>query len=59
MCVGLMGALSWRPVGKEDDGPDYVVAPLRLVYELELLLREVFGWHPRGCPAPGIRAGDV
>jgi hypothetical protein len=52
-------ALSWRPVGKEDEGPDHFIAPLRLVDKLELELREVVGWHPRGSPAPGIRAGDV
>ena len=56
---GFLRALSRRPVGKEDEGPDHFVAPLRLVDQLELELREVVGWHPRGSPAPGIRAGDV
>jgi hypothetical protein len=37
----------------------FIRTPLRLVDKLELELREVFGWHPRGSPAPGIQAGDV
>jgi hypothetical protein len=31
MCVGFIRPLSRRSVGKEDDGPDHFVAPLRLV----------------------------
>jgi hypothetical protein len=46
--------LPWRPVGKEDHRPDHFIAPLRLVDKLELELREVFGWHPRGSPALNI-----
>ena len=59
MRVSLVRALSWRPVGQEDEGPDHFIAPLRLVDKLELELREVVGWHPRGSPVPGMRAGDV
>ena len=55
MRVGFIRPLSRRPVGKEDDGPDDFVVPWRLVHKLQSELCEIFGWHLRGSPAPGIR----
>jgi hypothetical protein len=57
--LGLAGPLLRRPVSKEDHRTDHFVAPLRLVHKLELQLRDVFGWHPRGSPALSIQAGDL
>ena len=52
MNVSLVRALSWRPVGKEDYWPDHFIAPWRLIDNLELSLREIFGWHPHGSLLP-------
>jgi hypothetical protein len=43
MRVGFVRALLGRPVGKEDEGPDHFIAPLRLIHEAQLQLGKLRG----------------
>ena len=56
---GLLRPWLRRPVSEEDHRATHLIAPLGLVYKLELQLREVVGRHPHSSPVQGIQAGGL